>query len=325
MKKIFATAVLITVCIYMTGSPVSLHAAGGFTFSLGSAEATPGETVTIPISVENNLGFAAVGLVVTYDPAALEIVRVTDIVPDMALNSQFALTTIPGVQWIHLVNTQLSDWRGDGTVAYITFNVQLAASVGSSTIRLTFTETPDGTPINANGNTLKGTVRTLGTTVNIKDASPAPNLLSNPSPAPTPRVTSSAANPTPTTGATASAPAVSAPEPSDVTGSSITLADDYDLENPQLLSDTYEPEIVPFFEDVNQNAFIGAQYNVEETSPEPAVAGVYNVANFGRVPQTGIRGIAFFAAASCVLFLTACVMGIWLLRNGHTRRNNGKT
>jgi len=157
MKRFLAVSMTLII-LFITIMPMQIYAANGLTFSVGSiGNAARGETITIPITVSNNPGFAAVGLALTYDPEVLEIRNVSAPVAAMPLNSQFALTTTPGTQWIHLVNTNLVNWHGNGTVANITFYVKSNAVIGNSLINLTYTRSPDGTPSNANGTILSGT------------------------------------------------------------------------------------------------------------------------------------------------------------------------
>jgi hypothetical protein len=153
MKKSLLLGALIFSLLFTSISQIQLHASNGLTFSVDSIEnATQGETITIPIHVSNNPGFNAVGLVLTYNPSVFEITGVTAPIVAMPLNSQFALTSVPGTQWIHLVNTSIVNWNGSGIVANVTFNVRANAAIGSSNIGLAFTNTPDGTPVNAGGN-----------------------------------------------------------------------------------------------------------------------------------------------------------------------------
>lgn len=146
---------------------MQVYAADNLAFTVGSnVNATRGGIVTVPITVSNNPGFAATGLIVTYDPNVLEITGVATPVASMPLNSQFALTSTPGTQWIHLVNTNLVDWKGNGIVVNMTFNVKSTAPVGTSSVTLAFTGSPDGTPANANGDIIN-TAEIVSGSVNI--------------------------------------------------------------------------------------------------------------------------------------------------------------
>lgn len=163
MKKFFAAA-LAAVFALSAFPPARVFAAGspGFSVSSGIA-AERGATVTVPITVSDNPGFAACGLVVTYDPSVLELTRVTDQTASMRLSS-FQLTETQGSQWISLVNDDrpLADWRGNGTVAVMTFTVKQNAPAGTSAVSLAFTNSPDGRPANAAGVVLRDAATSSG-------------------------------------------------------------------------------------------------------------------------------------------------------------------
>ena len=172
MKRILATA-LALIFILAAGAYVTAAASGTLTFSITSDIPTArGESVTIPINVSNNPGFVAVGLVLVYDPDVLEIAGVTAPVAAMPLNSQFELTSTPGNQWISLLNTDLVDWSGNGTVAYVTFFVKTDAPLGASIVTLGFTSMPEGSPANSDGVVI-GSVRVPGS-INVAAVSTAP-------------------------------------------------------------------------------------------------------------------------------------------------------
>lgn len=167
MKKILA--VLTVLSLLFTVQFQAYAAVGWPTYTLESnVPATRDETVTVPITVSNNPGFTSVGFVVTYNPNVLEIVSVSQATAAMPLNPQFALTSTPGSQWIHLINTNLIDWSGNGVVVNIDFKVKSNAPNGSTPIYLAFTSSPDGTPSNANSNILTD-ARVFSGSVNVSD------------------------------------------------------------------------------------------------------------------------------------------------------------
>jgi hypothetical protein len=94
------------------------------------------------------------------------IVGVTAPVAAMPINPRFALTSVQGTQWIHLINTDLTDWGDTGTVVNITFHVKPTAPTGISSVNLSFTAMPDGAPGNAVGNILSG-ARTISGSVDV--------------------------------------------------------------------------------------------------------------------------------------------------------------
>ena len=169
MKKIISTIITFTLLFVMQ---FQAYAAVGWpTYTVESnVSAERGDTITVPITVSNNPGFTSVGFIVRYNRDVLDIVSVTHVTASMPLNSQFALTSTPGSQWIHLINTNLTDWSGNGVVVYITFKVKPNAAVGSSPVSLSFTGTPDGTPANSSGTILRD-ARIVSGSVYVSDAS----------------------------------------------------------------------------------------------------------------------------------------------------------
>ncbi|MDR1690177.1 MAG: hypothetical protein LBS21_16465 [Clostridiales bacterium] len=151
MRRI--TAYLLSLVLLLI-FPVKLGATEPEEFTFSAAEnvrANRGETITVPVSVSGNTGFAAVGFTVTYNTNVLEIIRVEQ-ASDLPLNPEFALTTVPGSQIVHLVNAQTGgDWFGSGTIFNITFSVKPDAPLGESIIGLSYTSVPDGKPAKADG------------------------------------------------------------------------------------------------------------------------------------------------------------------------------
>ena len=182
-KKIFVFSLILSV-LFVVYTPSALGAPGGPTFAAGSLIAAErGGSVSVPVTVSGNPGFAAVSLVVTYDPAVVEVTGVTAPAAGMSINSHFALTTTPGAQWISLVNDAGEDWSGNGTVVNIIFYVLPTAPVGLSYIGLTFTSMPDGTPGNSAGDILTGSTTVSGS-INVAQpysggyVSPPPSTIS---------------------------------------------------------------------------------------------------------------------------------------------------
>jgi hypothetical protein len=164
MKKIRFITFALALAVLMQAA---VYGAAGFTFTVDTlGDVNVGESIAVPISVNGNPGFNSVGLLLTYNPLVLEITGVNSVESAMPLNSQFALTTTPGTQWISLVNPGLLDWGGNGVVANVSFNVLQNAQAGSSRIDLNFTTAPDGTPSNAGGTILRNAAAIAGT-VNV--------------------------------------------------------------------------------------------------------------------------------------------------------------
>jgi len=117
----------------------------GLTFTVGTVTAARGSTATVPISVTGNgttLGFSAVGFVVTYNAAHLDLTRVDSAVSQLPLNN-WQLTTTPGSQWVSLVNPNAPvTYTGNDNIANLTFTVKADAPLTESSITITFTPPP---------------------------------------------------------------------------------------------------------------------------------------------------------------------------------------
>jgi len=186
MKKIFAAILFF---FFLTAAMSIQSHASVLTFSVGSVGAALGDNVVMPIEVKNNPGFVSVSLVVFYDPSVLEILRISAPVTEMPLNSQFEMTRTPGVQWISFINPALTDWNGNGTLANIYFNIKKDAILGASSVILTFTEVPDGSPGNARGNMINNAATVSGFVTALSSTPPPtspPPVLASPAPTPTP-------------------------------------------------------------------------------------------------------------------------------------------
>lgn len=318
------TRVLVLLCLILAGMPTQLYAADGLTFSVGSiSDAAGGETITAPLMVSNNPGFTAVGLLVMYDPSVLEITNVDAPVSSMPLNSQFTLTSIPGMQWIHLVNTDLVDWNGNGTIVNLRFNVNPTAAAGASAITLAFTNAPDGTPTNASGSILadalvfSGSIQIANTVDNtgfVDAGDPSDdthNHLSG---------SDDASENTPDT-------IEEDTEDSNEAASYTTNRTENDVEttvnNPTLNNDG-------ILTDVDNGDFIGKLYpstndgvTTALSEPNESEKPPVSVA-FGRVPQTGSPDIFIIAAALCVSFTISMALWVYLLTRRRIKGSNGK-
>jgi len=193
MKKIL-TIMLLIVFLSSVATPLQASALAGPTFTVGlNVQAQRGGTVTVPITVSNNPGFAAVGFVLSFNPNDLTLTRVEPTRPELPLNTNFALSSVQGNQWISLINEQNpSDFKGNNVViANLYFNVKSTAAIGSTSVNLAFTTAPDGIPANFNGEVLNETPIPTPGSVSIRDGSgggaspsPSPGPGASPSPGP---------------------------------------------------------------------------------------------------------------------------------------------
>ena len=158
IRKILATVVAIMLIAGVV-LPISASANTELTFVVGANVPAPqGGTVTVPINVRNNPGFAAVGFRVEFNPDHLWITNVTPQRAELPLNPAFFTppsAAAQGSQWISLINpNEPADWNGDGALVLLEFQVRPGAPpVGETTrVDLFFTTNPSGIPADEDGN-----------------------------------------------------------------------------------------------------------------------------------------------------------------------------
>ena len=108
------------------------------TFRIGSVQAAPGETVQIALSVENNPGFIATMMNISYDPQVLTLTGIENgtVFPDDVFCYGGSMTEIPyKFLWIDALHTE--NYTQDGTLATFTFSVDENAS-GMTQIALSY-------------------------------------------------------------------------------------------------------------------------------------------------------------------------------------------
>jgi len=326
MKRICVIATLL-VFLSATFAPMQVYASD-IEFSIGGANVpiARGTTVTFPIVVRGNPGFTFVGLVVNYNPNVFQVTGVTAPVAAMPLNQQFQLSTTPGTQWVSLISANLSDWTGNGTVAYITFNVRADAPLGPSALTLGFTSSPDGTPVNAVGEVLgevTGTATTSGGSVSVYPSVPVATPTPSPSPSPSP-------TPTPGQGGgTGNSNIQYAPyAPGDAIYADSPPGDGPDNPNDSDNSDDTDDSDDP--SDATVGDFIGnpfipdddfGDYFLNETD-NPDTGNTSNT-DFGSVPQTGIPGVFGMAVIMFLGIVTTAAMWTYVYRRRHGSVGNG--
>ncbi len=120
-KPVTTTAqpVTTTVPVMTTTAPAPTGAA----VIVGTASAEKGGTVEVPVRLENNPGIAALSLNVTYDPAQLKLLEVTDgkILGSSAFTPGGDLSAIPFMMNWDDLSTENN--TGNGTVAVLKFEV----------------------------------------------------------------------------------------------------------------------------------------------------------------------------------------------------------
>lgn len=101
------------------------------TVTVGTTEAQAGQTVTVPVRIENNNGFAGFTFSIGYDNAVLTLTDVTKGEVLQASESG-ALTKSVQTNTVTWVDSQNS--TGNGVILYLTFRVADSAQAGSSTV-----------------------------------------------------------------------------------------------------------------------------------------------------------------------------------------------
>ena len=330
MKK-FLPITLITALLLMTGLANQAYAFAELTFALTSnTTAEPGGTVTVPINVTNNPGFIAAGLVITFDPNVLQLTNVTAPVAEMPLNAQFTLTSTQGTQWIPFVNPNLRDWYGNGTVANIIFNVNANATPGASAITLAFISSPDGTPVTSNGDTLRNATVVSGS-INITEPFADTRDTNEGTGERTEETVNDTDNDPPYTDSysdTTDYPDYNetSNEPQDSADiiEYITVAGAQIIAGNPIYTPMYTPAYAPTYtpaytpQPAVVETFIGTPYTQDDIGSGPAVA------EFGRVPQTGVPDIMRTALAVGILFPIAAIMWLGIYRYTYKRQQRNE-
>jgi len=285
-KFLFITAVVL---VLLFAGAIQAYAASGLTFAVDSnVTGEKGGQITVPIRVSNNPGFSAVGLELTYNSNALELVDVRSASSGMPLSQYYQRTTTPGTQWISLVNDGVSDYTGNDTVVNVIFNVTSSAAAGQSNINLRFTSSPDGTPGNAAGNIIYNS-STVSGSVNITDSAATPP------------------------------PAAATPPPAaEETQQPTYVQPDYTYDDIPAYDD------IPTFEDIPE---LSGGVTISSTGAPAGVAllpsdFVMNASGgFGAVPQTGVFNSYGTFALICVILAAVLWVCAYIIKKGRLQNN----
>lgn len=155
MKKFLAvllSVLMLVSCFAMTVSADIIYndteldwSAYSGIFSVGSAKAKPGDTIVIPVSVENNPGIISLKLSVAYDSAVLELVSAES--GDFVVEEQEDVTVgSPSfgpiennpftVNWVDALSD--GNNKTNGVVANLTFKVKEDAADGDTEISVSY-------------------------------------------------------------------------------------------------------------------------------------------------------------------------------------------
>lgn len=155
MKKFLA--VLLSVLMLVSGFAMTVSADmiyndteldwGAFSgvFAVGSAKAKPGDTIVIPVSIENNPGIVSLKLAVSYDSAVLELVSAE--AGDFVVAEQEGVTVgSPSfgpiennpftINWVDALSD--ANYVTNGVVANLTFKVKEDAAEGATEISVSY-------------------------------------------------------------------------------------------------------------------------------------------------------------------------------------------
>ena len=124
MKKIAA----IILCIVIIGS-LCVSAQTAPTFTVGNAVAERGQTVSVPVTIENNPGFCSFTIGVEYDESVLEFVGFT--YDDTDLPGMF--TAAKQIVWLNMADTSVN-----GNAFCMEFRVLDSARSGRTAVSVSY-------------------------------------------------------------------------------------------------------------------------------------------------------------------------------------------
>lgn len=138
VKKILSVclALILLVCI-----PMQAFAEGTPTFAAGSAEASPGDTIEIPVLVENNPGIIALAVNISFDSNVLTLQEAsasTSVFPQDRITFGGSYDTDSfNILWEDGASDE--NYTVNGTLAVLTFLVNEDAPTGESVITVSYT------------------------------------------------------------------------------------------------------------------------------------------------------------------------------------------
>ena len=137
MKRVLAYVLAFVLCLSAMSFAVS---AAGAQINMGSAQALPGEQITVNLSISDNPGIAYLKLKVSYDAESLALVGTENAgVLTGTYTTSKTMDTNPYVlQWMGAENA-----KGNGTIASLTFTVKETAKSGNYTVSITVEECYD--------------------------------------------------------------------------------------------------------------------------------------------------------------------------------------
>lgn len=144
MKKLISVCMALTLLLACISLPAS--AVGDATFAVGTAQARPGQTVEIPVQIENNPGIVALNVSIAFDTNVLTLQGAQSVLlfTDGAGNSvgTFTLggsydTAVYNIIWENGAGHANS--TDNGTFAVLTFLINEDAPEGDSLVSISYT------------------------------------------------------------------------------------------------------------------------------------------------------------------------------------------
>lgn len=132
MKKILSCSLLFSI-IFSLIAGFNAYATG-ITIQAGDGSCNAGETISIPLIIENNTGFSNLGIEIKYDSDALSLQGVSSGNTGAVFTSAQELTANPyNMGWDSTTNTVF-----DGVLATLKFSVLPSASAGTYPIEISY-------------------------------------------------------------------------------------------------------------------------------------------------------------------------------------------
>lgn len=128
MKKVISLVMSVLLVIGMLS--VSVLAAGTPTIQVSKADARPGDTVTVTVSLENNPGIACFELVVSYDTSRLEW---TGVSVNEEMGGSWDAAVGETILWVNADN-----YTQNGEIFSLTFNVLDSAKAGDADVSVSY-------------------------------------------------------------------------------------------------------------------------------------------------------------------------------------------
>ncbi|MBQ9907395.1 MAG: hypothetical protein IJM46_11565, partial [Oscillospiraceae bacterium] len=174
MKKALSILLSVLLCIIGIQAVVFAEGTKQGIVSLGSVTGAVGETVSVPVSIQNNPGIISIVTDISYDSAALKLISVTQdksVWSDAAMTPGGDLTAQP-FRIIWYEGLAKTDFTADGTLAALSFEILKA---GTHTVSVSVSA---GDTFGVNFDPVSFTVK--NGTVGTQSASAAPETTTAP-------------------------------------------------------------------------------------------------------------------------------------------------